>query len=731
MSPYAAELLRWLVNPPREGTCPYPESHRLSDEDLGTLLAAALRATEPRGSLVRYGVEELARERQPRFTTAACDETLRAIAQRALRGVSQPGEVTRVLLRTSDPWPSDVAKVCKWLAMRLTNPRAEQVHSLLALFAIAGVRPPGSLRPDSPLCRAERDVLHSLGVTALLLVADLEFGPPLPDTLTRLAAFADYQTFAHQALSEALVRAEQIQSGAMPYAADKAYTHEEVKTLGRAARAVLAADHPDAAPALGALARAVCVAPNPTAKTLPSQALLYEIARAVEDAPTPEALDGVRSARALVRHKGVPRQLDRMLKRIERALADRPGVALRLPDLGFGPDGAKVVEIAGHKATVTADGTVSVPAAVRRAYPDEVKELRGLARQAKNQVQTLARVLEAGLAEAVTMPMSRWRAELAGSGLGWSVSRRLIWEVDGVAALGEDVTGDGPIRLWHPLTAPPEQVAAWRETLAECEIQQPFKQAYREVYPLTPAERDSGFISLRFAGHVARNKQLYALLKDRGWQTPLLGPWDGGDQADARRSFGDWRITLSLEFLAEGDLELAGTGRISFDRRQEPVALQDVPPLVFSEAMRDVDLFVAVASIANDPEWTPERFGDYWRDAGFGELSATAAMRHSALERLLPKLRIAPRCELTDRFLVVRGDLRTYKIHLGSANILVEPGGTYLCIVPARSAEPGSLFLPFTDDRLALVLSKAFLLADDARITDPTILRQLPDSRRS
>lgn len=46
---------------------------------------------------------------------------------------------------------------------------------------------------------------------------------------------------------------------------------------------------------------------------------------------------------------------------------------------------------------------------------------------------------------------------------------------------------------------------------------------------------------------------------------------------------------------------------------------------------------------------------------------------------------------------MVRGDLRTYRIHLGSAN----------------------------DERLSLILSKAFLLADDTAITDGTILRQI------
>jgi hypothetical protein len=150
--------------------------------------------------------------------------------------------------------------------------------------------------------------------------------------------------------------------------------------------------------------------------------------------------------------------------------------------------------------------------------------------------------------------------------------------------------------------------------------------------------------------------------------------------------------------------------------------------------MRDVDLFVGVASVGNDPNWSdggPEgRYRDYWRSYSFGDLSETAKTRKQVLQRLVPRLKIAERCRLTERFLVVQGDVRTYKIHLRSGNILMEPNDRYLCIVPARGAANGGLggkvFLPFEGDRtLAIILSKALLLAEDKKIKDPTILQQI------
>ena len=79
--------------------------------------------------------------------------------------------------------------------------------------------------------------------------------------------------------------------------------------------------------------------------------------------------------------------------------------------------------------------------------------------------------------------------------------------------------------------------------------------------------------------------------------------------------------------------------------------------------------------------------------------------------------------------LVVRGDIRTYKIHLGSGNILMEPNDQYLCIVPSRGSGvmgKEKLFVPFEGDQtLSIILSKAFLLAEDKKISDPSITRQI------
>ncbi len=141
-----------------------------------------------------------------------------------------------------------------------------------------------------------------------------------------------------------------------------------------------------------------------------------------------------------------------------------------------------------------------------------------------------------------------------------------------------------------------------------------------------------------------------------------------------------------------------------------------------------ISLSASPASAA-DPTWGDrgdDRFGEYWTQAAFGALSETGKMRHAVLKDMLPGLAIAFRCRLEERYLVVEGKVRTYRIHLGSANIQMEPNSRYLCIVPDRQGGRGRVRLPFEgDETLSIILSKALMLADDDKIKDASIQSQI------
>ncbi len=158
-----------------------------------------------------------------------------------------------------------------------------------------------------------------------------------------------------------------------------------------------------------------------------------------------------------------------------------------------------------------------------------------------------------------------------------------------------------------------------------------------------------------------------------------------------------------------------------------------VKDIIENRVREEVALYNHKASgVGNDPNWRDNggvpAYRDYWTSYAFGDLSELAKSRKEILSNLIPRLMIRNVAHITNKFLVVKGKLRTYKIHIGSTNILMEPNDQYLCIVPDRNpkSHTESLFIPFEGDNgLSIILSKAFLLAADDKITDATIISQL------
>jgi Domain of unknown function (DUF4132) len=415
------------------------------------------------------------------------------------------------------------------------------------------------------------------------------------------------------------------------------------------------------------------------------------------------------------------------------------------------------------------------PASVKAAHAAELKEFKARVKDLEKMLTAQAERLDRQFLARRVWRFDAWRERYLDHALMGALARRLLWTVDGTVCCFADnalrriddteVSQGGQVELWHPVGRPAQEVTAWRDWLERHGITQPFKQVHREVYPLTEAERATRVYSNRFAAHILRQHQFHALATLRGWRDSLrlmvddtfppatreLEPWglraefwvEGiGDTygTDTTESGTFHRVaTDQVRFYpigAPGNLAHAVGGRYEqwVDQESEaanPLPLEEIPPLVLSEVLRDVDLFVGVASVGNDPTWEdggPDgRFREYWNSYSFGELSATAQTRKALLERLVPRLAIADRASIDGRFLQVRGDLRTYKIHLGSSNILMDPGNQYLCIVPTQTRDKVSgLFLPFDGDAtLAVILSKALMLARDTTITDPTITQQI------
>lgn len=471
---------------------------------------------------------------------------------------------------------------------------------------------------------------------------------------------------------------------------------------------------------------------------------------------------------------------------------------LAVPAYGLTEVGRSVRQLGGATAELRVQGgkaalswhdaagkpVKSVPAAVRRDHAEEVKELKAAVKDIDKMLGAQSERLDKQFLARRSWAYSPWRARLLDHPLVGTLARRLLWTVDGTAygfAGGElrglddeplgAVSDDAAVELWHPIGRESAEVLAWRGWLERHTVTQPFKQAHREVYLLTDAERATGTYSNRFAAHILRQHQFHALAAVRGWRN-ILRMREDGNAPPATRELPQWGLRAEFWIAADDnggqdnggqDDDVSGsssaylrlrTDQVRFypldaprnaahfsdgDYRMrpdpgrepvEPLPLTEIPAPVLSEILRDVDLFVGVASVGNDPTWQDGgpggRFRAYWTSYGFGELNQSAETRRDILTRLLPRLAIGGQCAIEGRYLHVKGSRHTYKIHLGSANVLMTPNDQYLCIVPTSATGPDPGYLPFEGDRtLAVILSKAMLLARDGEITDPTVLSQL------
>lgn len=238
-------------------------------------------------------------------------------------------------------------------------------------------------------------------------------------------------------------------------------------------------------------------------------------------------------------------------------------------------------------------------------------------------------------------------------------------------------------------------------------ITQPFKQAFREYYPLTNAEQDARRSS-RYAGHHVQPGKAAALFKTRGWITV---PEEGVRKTFHAEGINVW-VDTAVGYGTPNEVEGAAMNAVYFIRRDqnEPMPLAEVPPRLLSETMRDLDLVVSVAHVGGvDPE---------------ASLS-TVEMRTDLLRETLRLLKLK-NVRLENNHALIDGHYAKYTIHLGSGTVHRQPGG-FLCVIPVHNQHQGRIFLPFADPdpKTAEVISKALLLAEDKKIQDPTILEQL------
>jgi hypothetical protein len=245
----------------------------------------------------------------------------------------------------------------------------------------------------------------------------------------------------------------------------------------------------------------------------------------------------------------------------------------------------------------------------------------------------------------------------------------------------------------------------FQKYLFKNKIIQPFKQVFREYYPITQDEKDEKIVSRRYAGHQVQPKKTVALLKTRGWTVD----YEEGLQRVYHKENLIVKMYAMADWFSPSEIEAPTLETVQFYRRDnyKPVDLAEVPPVIFSEVMRDIDLVVSVAHVGGvDPQAS----------------ASTIEMRVAIAEELLTLLKIK-NVTFQSAHAQIQGELGEYSVHMGSG-VVHKSGVGMIPVLAVQSQQRGRIFLPFADNdpRTAEIMSKILLFAEDKKIKDVSIL---------
>ena len=235
----------------------------------------------------------------------------------------------------------------------------------------------------------------------------------------------------------------------------------------------------------------------------------------------------------------------------------------------------------------------------------------------------------------------------------------------------------------------------------------PSIKVFRELYVKLDEELEKE-ASMLFSGNQIQPQKTVGALRSRRW----VADYEDGLQKIYYKENIVACIYAMADWFSPSDVEAPTLEYVVFTDRKtgEALKIKEIPDIIYSEVMRDVDLAVSVAHAGGvDPETS----------------HSTIEMRKAIAACSLSLFR-TKNVRLEGNHAIIDGKLGQYTVHLGSG-VVHQIGNAMLFVVPVHSQHRGRIFLPFVDDdpKTAEILSKILLFAEDTRIKDPNILRQI------
>ena len=359
----------------------------------------------------------------------------------------------------------------------------------------------------------------------------------------------------------------------------------------------------------------------------------------------------------------------------------------------------------------------SLPTKLKKdKYIEDIKEVhKNLKEQYRRSRKMLEEAMEDGtefygyeienlMTNPVIAPILKSLVFKMGNDLGYYVDKKL----KSVKKKSVAVKDDSLLKIAHCFDLfESGEWANYQKDIFDRELKQPFKQVFRELYVKTVDEKGRDK-SLRYAGHQVQPAKTVALLKTRRW---IIDGQEGLEKVYYKENI-IAKIYALADWFSPADIEAPTLEEVQFfDRKTfKPILIDDVPDLIFTEVMRDLDLVVSVAHIGDvDPEAS----------------HSTIEMRKAIIE-FNCKLFKLKNVTFTENHALIKGERAEYSIHLGSG-LIHQKAGSAINVLPVHSQHRGRVFLPFIDDdpKTAEIMAKVLLFAQDDKIKDVFILEQI------
>ena len=248
---------------------------------------------------------------------------------------------------------------------------------------------------------------------------------------------------------------------------------------------------------------------------------------------------------------------------------------------------------------------------------------------------------------------------------------------------------------------------AYQQYVFNSQIRQPFKQVFRELYVKTEEELNQHH-SLRYAGNQIQPARTVGCLKSRHWVADV--------ESGLQKIYYKENIVAQMYALADwfspADIESPTLEWVVFSDRKtgEELKISNIPDIIFSEVMRDIDMAVSVAHAGGVDSETSH---------------STVEMRKAIAEFTMPLFKLT-NVVFNKNHAIINGKRGNYTVHLGSG-VIHQEGGPMINVLPVHSQRRGRIFLPFVDEdpKTAEVITKILFFAEDDKIKDPFILEQI------